>query len=64
MSESQAYALLIGIAAYRHLRTLSKATIDAQDLHGLLGQSGYPPSNLGLLLDELDLHLGSSSTSL
>jgi hypothetical protein len=52
MSESQAYALLIGIAAYRHIRPLSKATIDAQDLHGLLGQSGSLPPNMGLLLDE------------
>jgi len=52
MSESQAYALLIGIAAYHHLRPLSKTTIDAQDLHGLLGQSDYPPPNLALLLDE------------
>jgi hypothetical protein len=47
-----AHALLIGISAYCHLRPLAKTTIDARDLHDLLGQSGYPAANLALLLDE------------
>jgi hypothetical protein len=45
------YAIMIGIAAYRHLRSLSKTTTDAHDLHDLLAQSGYHPANLALLLD-------------
>jgi len=52
MPKSQAYALFIGIAAYRHLRPLSRTTTDARDLHDLLAQSGYPTANLALLLDE------------
>jgi len=46
------YALLVGITAYHNLRPLSQTTTDASDLHNLLIQSGYSPSNLGLLLDE------------
>ncbi|MBL7062645.1 MAG: caspase family protein [Anaerolineae bacterium] len=52
MVTSGSYALLIGVAAYRHLRPLSKTITDARDLHDLLAQSGYPPANLSLLLDE------------
>lgn len=51
MPESQAYALCIGIAAYRHLRPLSKTTTDAQDLYSLLLRIGYPAANMTLLLD-------------
>jgi len=46
------HALLIGIAAYRNLHSLSRTTTDARDLHDLLAQSGYPAANLALLLDE------------
>jgi hypothetical protein len=46
------YALLVGITAYHNLRPLSKTTTDARDLRDLLAQSGYPASNLGLLLDK------------
>jgi len=47
-----AYALVVGIGDYHHLRPLSKTTTDASDLHALLAQSGYPAANLALLLDE------------
>jgi len=47
-----AHALLIGVSGYRHLRRLTKATTDAQDLHDLLAQRGYPVANLSLLLDD------------
>src|SRR3982750_2260441 len=33
------HALLIGIAAYRHMRLLNKATIDARDLYAMLLRS-------------------------
>ena len=49
---AQGYALLVGIAGYRHLRPLSKTTTDARDLHDLLAQSSYPAANLALMLDE------------
>jgi hypothetical protein len=51
MPERQAHALFVGIAAYRHLRPLSKTTTDACDLHDLLIQSGYPAASLALLSD-------------
>ena len=51
-SLSKAYALLIGVGAYRHMRPLAKTTTDADDLHDLLVQSGYLAANLALLLDE------------
>jgi len=47
-----AHALLIGIAAYRHIRPLAKTTTDARDLYDTLLQNGYSPSNMSLLLDE------------
>jgi hypothetical protein len=47
-----AHALIIGIAAYTRLRSLSNTTTDAQELHDLLAQSGYLSPNLSLLLDE------------
>jgi len=47
-----AYALLIGIAAYRHIRPLVKTTTDARDLYETLLQNGYSPNNISLLLDE------------
>jgi hypothetical protein len=46
-----AYALLIGISDYHHMRSLNKTTTDARDLHDLLAQSGYLAANLALLLD-------------
>jgi hypothetical protein len=46
-----AYALLIGIGVYYHMRPLAKTTTDAHDLHDLFLQSGYPAANLALLLD-------------
>ena len=52
VSLPNAYALLIGIGDYRHMRPLAKTTIDARDLYELLPQVGYPAANLALLLDE------------
>jgi len=46
------HALLIGIAAYRHIRPLTKTATDARDLYDTLLQNGYSPSNMSLLLDE------------
>lgn len=46
------HALLIGIAAYRHIRPLVKTTTDARDLYDTLLQNGYSPPNVALLLDE------------
>jgi hypothetical protein len=47
-----AHALLIGIAAYRHVCSLAKTTTDARDLYDALLQNGYSPTNVTLLLDE------------
>jgi len=47
-----AHALIIGIAAYRLIRPLSKTTTDAQDLYDILLQQGYTSTNVALLLDE------------
>jgi hypothetical protein len=47
-----AHALLIGIAAYQHIRPLVKTTTDARDLYDTLLQNGYSPNNMSLLLDE------------
>jgi len=47
-----AYALLIGIAAYRYIRPLAKTATDARDLYETLLQNGYPPSHMSILLDE------------
>jgi len=47
-----AHALLIGIAAYRHIRPLAKAATDARDLYDTLLQNGYSQDNISLLLDE------------
>lgn len=52
MTFENCYALLIGIAAYRHLRPLAKTTTDAQDIYDTLLHHGYPPANVALLLDE------------
>jgi Caspase domain len=46
------YALLIGIAKYRYLNTLSKTTNDARDLYSTFIKNGCPQQNLTLLLDE------------
>jgi uncharacterized caspase-like protein len=46
------YAIIIGIAAYRHIRPLTKTATDARDLYDTLLQNGYSPSNMFLLLDE------------
>jgi hypothetical protein len=47
-----AYALIAGVAAYRHLPRLSKAAIDARDVHDWLVMAGDPPAQMALLLDE------------
>ena len=47
-----AYALIIGIGKYHHLRQLNKTTTDAQDLRDLLVERGYPKGNIKLLLDD------------
>jgi len=49
--DGEKYALLIGVADYRLMRPLSKSTVDATDLHGLLDQCGYAKANMRLLLD-------------
>lgn len=53
MDLGKAYALLIGVSKYHHLRHLSTTTADVYDLRDLLVKSGcYPTSNLVLLSDE------------
>ena len=47
-----AYALIIGIGEYHHIRKLEKTTTDAQDLRDVLIQGGYPVGNIKLLLDD------------
>lgn len=51
-STGLSYALAVGIGDYHHLSSLSKTTTDARDLHALLAQSGYPATNMALLLDD------------
>ena len=50
-SQGNAFALLVGIAAYQSIRPLSKTVTDARDLHDVLLQNGFPASNLALLSD-------------
>ena len=49
---ANAYALIIGVGAYHHINRLHKTTTDAQDLHAVLRQQGYPASNVVMLLDD------------
>ena len=51
-SLQNAHALIIGVAAYRYIRPLSKTTTDAQDLYETLLQQGYLLTNVALLLNE------------
>jgi hypothetical protein len=52
LSFQSAYALVIGIASYRHIRSLSKTATDARDIYAALLQTGYSLSNVVLLLDD------------
>jgi uncharacterized caspase-like protein len=45
------YALLIGVANYRHVTQLTKTTNDAQDLYDALIRNGYSPKNMNILKD-------------
>jgi hypothetical protein len=45
------YAILIGIADYQYIPSLTKAMIDARDMYDVLVQNGYPEANIRLLLD-------------
>jgi hypothetical protein len=47
-----AHALVVGVAAYRHIRPLAKTTADARDLHDLLIRNGYAADHCTLLLDD------------
>jgi hypothetical protein len=53
---SNAHALVMGIASYRHINKLPSTVLnDAQDIHKLLiapQHCGYPPDNVQLLLDD------------
>ena len=49
--QGNAFALLVGIAAYQSIRPLSKTVTDARDLHDVLLQNGFPASNMALLSD-------------
>ena len=53
-SFENAYALVIGIGAYQHLRPLRKTVVDARDMYDVLVSNevcGYPPKHVKLLLD-------------
>jgi uncharacterized caspase-like protein len=45
------YALLIGVANYRHVTQLTKTTNDAQDLYDALIRNGYSPKKMNILKD-------------
>lgn len=49
--QGNAFALLVGIAAYRSIRPLSKTVTDARDLHDVLLKNGHPTNNMALLCD-------------
>lgn len=51
-SVGQTYALLIGIADYRHISPLAKTTNDARDFYEVLLENGYVRSQMTLLLDQ------------
>lgn len=51
LADSTMYALVIGIASYRHIRPLGKTTTDAEDVRDTLIEQGYSSSNVGMLLD-------------
>src|SRR6266851_4429809 len=54
--DGTAYALIVGVAGYEHVRKLPEAVLnDARDLSSVLlspVHCGFPDSNLRLLLDE------------
>jgi hypothetical protein len=55
MSFANAFALVIGIGQYMHIRSLAKPANDAQSIHQVLTDPalcGYPPDNVKLLVDD------------